>query len=148
MENTAKTRAMQILSKRDISAREMEKRLIEKGESSETARETVEWLVEIGYIDDSKYAAQIVRHYTAKGYGIHRVKDELYRRGISREIWDEALSELSGTDDAAVAFLEKKLKGSRDKDDLRRASDALCRRGFSYEEAKTAINKYLEAVES
>jgi len=139
---------MQILSKRDISAREMEKRLIEKGESSETARETVEWLVEIGYIDDSKYAAQIVRHYTAKGYGIHRVKDELYRRGISREIWDEALSELSGTDDAAVAFLEKKLKGSRDKDDLRRASDALCRRGFSYEEAKTAINKYLEAVES
>ena len=48
---------------------------------------------------------------------------------------------------AAYDFLNKKLRGSRDKADLRRATDALCRRGFSYEEAKTAINRYLELVE-
>ena len=41
--------------------------------------------------DSEEYAAMIVRHYSAKGYGENRIKAELSRRGIARELWEDAL---------------------------------------------------------
>jgi len=147
MENleSTKKRALRILGNRNFSENEMQRRLVGKGETQENAEETVRWLVELGYINDSDYAGLIVRHYSAKGYGISRIKDELYKRGIPRDLWDEKLDELdeSGTIDAALEFLRKKLGESKDKDDLRRAADSLVRRGFTYDEARAAINRYV-----
>ena len=142
--STSKTRALRTLGNRNLSAREVERRLVGKGEPQEIAQETVRWLESIGAINDEEYAATIAKHYCAKGYGLARIKDELYRRGIPREIWDDALCGLDNIGEAAYDFLEKKLSGSRDKTDLRRATEALVRRGFSYDEARTVINQYLE----
>ena len=176
--SSSKARALRMLGSRNLSAREIEKRLVGKGESRETAGKTVEWLEEIGMVDDAAYAASIVSHYAGKAYGKARIRDELYRRGIDRELWDEAMSGIDGADgsggaggagaaggyagaDAAgvadgageaggavYSLIDKKLKGSRDRDDLRRAIDMLCRRGFSYEEAREAIKRYLEESEA
>ena len=142
---STKKRALRILGNRNFSEQEMHKRLVSKGESEENAAETVRWLVELGYINDSDYAALIVRHYSSKGYGEARIRNELFKRGIPREYWEEKLGEINEVDqnDAAVEFLRKKLRGSDDKDDLRRASDALVRRGYSYDEARTAVSNYL-----
>lgn len=147
--DSVKKRALRILGRRSFSEKEMFKRLVDKGESEEASEETVRWLVELGYLNDDDYAASIVNHYTASGYGEARIKDELYRRGIPREMWDEKLSAVKSSEsddipDPAVEYLQKKLRGSTDKDDLRRASDALVRRGFSYDEAREAVNRYLE----
>jgi len=148
VENTKK-RALKILGSRNFSEQEMFKRLTGKGETEENSAETVRWLVELGYINDSDYATLIVRHYSAKGYGVTRIRDELFKRGISRDMWDEKLDEICDDemDDAALEFLKKKLKGSEDKDDLRRAADALVRRGFSFDDARAAVNRYLECPE-
>jgi regulatory protein len=143
----SKTRALRILGSRSYSASEMEKRLKNKGETEDTAQNTVQWLEEIGAVNDEEYAAAIVKHYISKGYGLARIKSELFKRGIPRDLWEVALEGMQGMEDAAYDFLEKKLRGSRDKQDLRRASDALCRRGFSYEEARDAVRKYTERVE-
>ena len=145
--SASKARALRILGSRSLSSREIEKRLVSKGESAEAAQKTVEWLENIGAVNDAEYAAMIVRHYSAKGYGQHRIKDELYRRGILRDMWDEALSGLESTGDAAFEFLQKKLGGSREKSEIRRASDALVRRGFGYDEAREALNRYLENID-
>ena len=145
--NSAKARAMRILGNRYLSAREMEKRLINKGETAGTAQQTVQWLEDIGAVNDKEYAASIVRHYIAKGFGLARIREELYKRGIDREMWDEALSDLDGMEDAAYEFVEKRLRGESGKDELRRATNALCSRGFSYEEARAAVNRYLESIE-
>ena len=40
------------------------------------------------------------------------------------------------------AFLEKKLKGSHDPKDVKRASDALARRGFAWPEISDALRRY------
>ena len=147
-ENTKK-RALKILGNRNFSEQEMLKRLTSKGETEESSMEAVKWLVELGYINDPDYATLIVRHYSAKGYGPARIRDELFKRGIPRDLWDEKLDEISDDemDDAAFEFLRKKLRGSEDKDDLRRATDALVRRGFSFDDARAAINRYLECPE-
>jgi len=141
-----KKRALKILGNRNFSEAEMTKRLTSKGETQENAEQAVAWLVELGYINDNDYSTLIVRHYCAKGYGQARIKDELYKRGIPRDLWDDCLAELDSEEmhDAAYDFLHKKLRGSDDKEDLRRASDALVRRGYSYDEARSAVNKYLE----
>ena len=145
-----KKRALRMLGKRGFSEREMVKRLVDKGEAQEDAEETVRWLVELGYINDSDYASLIVRHYSGRGYGVSRIRDELYKRGISRELWDDKLDELNDSDlhDFPLEFLTKKLRGSDDRDDLRRASDALVRRGFSYDDARAAVSRYLESLET
>jgi len=144
-----KKRALKILGSRNFSEQEMLKRLTSKGETEENAAEAVRWLVELGYINDSDYATLIVRHYSAKGYGETRIRDELYKRGIPRDLWDEKLEEIDDGEmnDVALEFLKKKLRGSEDKDDLRRASDALVRRGFSFDDARAVINRYLECPE-
>jgi regulatory protein len=149
LENTKK-RALRILGNRNFSEQEMHKRLVSKGETEENAAETVRWLARLGYINDSDYATLIVRHYVTKGYGEARIKSELFKRGIPKDYWEEKLAEVGEDEqgDAAVEFLAKKLRGSADKDDLRRASDALVRRGYSYDDARTAVSKYLESPES
>ena len=128
----------------------MRTRLIGKGEDPENAEETVKWLVDLGYINDPDYAEQIVKHYCGKGYGSSRIRDELYKRGIPRDLWDDKLSQLDDEEmyDAALEFLKKKLRDSKNEDDLRRASETLVRRGFSYDEARSAISRYLEAIEN
>ena len=143
----SKTRAMRILGTRNLSAREVERRLIVKGESTETARETVEWLEKTGLIDDEEYAAGIVSYYSGKGYGAARIRNELFTRGIPRGMWENAFNKLKKPEEAVTHYLDKKLKGSADKDDIRKAVNSLCSRGFSYEEAKDLVRKYVENKE-
>ena len=144
---TAKARALRILGSRSMSAREMEKRLVSKGESAETARRIVEWLEDVGAVNDKEYAGSIANHYYSKGYGLARIKDELYKRGIDREMWEEALSGIGEPEDAALDFIAKKLKGKTDKGEHQRMANMLYARGFSYGEARTAINRYIESIE-
>jgi len=140
----SKTRALRILGSRNLSAREIRKRLESRGDSEDTANSTVEWLEGIGAINDNEYAESIAKYYSQKGYGVSRIKNELFRRGIPRDLWDGALEQIGEMEDPMRVYLEKKLRGSTDKDDLRRATDALCRRGFGYEEARAAVRRYVE----
>ena len=142
--SSSKTQSLRILGSRNLSSGEVKKRLMNTGVSAGTAGETVEWLEDIGAVNDTEYAAMIARHYFSKGYGAARIRDELYKRGIPRELWEDALLVSEGYEDAAQEFLEKKLRGSRDKNELRRVTDTLCRRGFSYSDACEAVRRYLE----
>jgi regulatory protein len=146
---SAKARALRILGKRNMSRREITDRLVQKGESGETAEETADWLENIGAVNDAEYAALIVRHYMSRGYGKMRIQDELYRRGIEKELWEEALRTLQESDNMAYAYLVAKLRGSvPDKAVTKRVSDALYRRGFSWEEIKSALNMYKSELDT
>ena len=143
-----RARALRSLSYRAMSRREIKTRLLEKGESEEAAEDTVCWLERRGLVNDAEYAASIARHYAAKGYGMGKIKDELYRRGVPREYWDEAAESIpDDAGDAIDALLERRLKGSSDKKELKRASDMLARRGFSWDEIRSALNRYTENLE-
>jgi len=142
MNEKTKARAIRMLDKRDYARQELINKLTEKGETEEDATEVADRFVELGIIDDARYSAIVVRHYAAKGYGMSRIKNELYRRGISKDLWDSALEEMPEQDDTIDRFLASKLKGSVDTKDIKRASDALLRRGFSWEEIKSALMRY------
>ena len=55
---SAKMRAVRIVSASSVSKRDLEQRLIHKGENPEQARDAVAWMAELDLIDDRKTAEQ------------------------------------------------------------------------------------------
>lgn len=137
-----KEKALELLSRKPMSRRELEIKLEQWEAGEEERSEICCRLEELGFLDDGRYACQVVRHYAAKGYGVRRLRDELYRRGVARELWDEALEQCEDCSEQLDAFLEKKLKGSCDPKEIKRASDALARRGYSWSEIREALHRY------
>ena len=144
----AKARAAAIAARAPLSRASLEKKLREKGEEPEHIKDAADWLEDIGALNDGEYAALIVRHYSAKGYGLRRIKEELRRRGIDRELWDAALEEAPEGTGFPEAFIARRLSpGEKDRAAVKKVSDALLRRGYSYEEIKSAIERYLDPSE-
>ena len=145
----AKLRALRIIGARPMSCRELYDRLVEKGESERDAAECVEYLLKLHFLDDADYAAMTVRHYAAKGYGPRRIRDELYRRKVPKHLWDEAMEQIPEQEGEIDRLLEKRLRGA-DGDDraaIKKAGDALMRRGFGWDEVRTAIERWKNANE-
>ena len=134
--------AARMASGRMLSRKELTDRLNRKGVDLDTAEETADWLESLGAVDDAAYAGVIARHYAASGYGPGRVRQELQKRGIPRELWEDALSQLPDSADAIDGFLKKKLGGrTPDRAMLKKLSDALLRRGFSWNDIRPALNR-------
>lgn len=141
----AKERAAALLAYRAMSAGELERKLIEKGETPEDARDAVEWLGRLGALDDLEYAKSVVRHYSGKGWGAGRIKEEFYRRRIPREYWEEALEELDGEDEQIARFIQRRIAArGNDPKERKKTADALYRRGFSWERIKSVMAGYYD----
>ena len=146
----AKKRALWLLDKRDYSRTELLRKLMEKGFADAAAEAAVDRLAELGFVDDARYAPIVVRHYAAKGYGRRRVQQELQRRGISKELWDEAMAQMPEQDETIDRLLRSRLRDA-DADDraaLKRATDALARRGYGWDEISAAVERLRAADEN
>ena len=147
MNEQTKNRALRMLDKRDYARKELIGKLVQKGETPEDAQAVVDRFVELGVVDDEKYGAMVVRHYAAKGYGAARIRTELSRRGVPRELWEQALEQMPQQEEAIDRFLQSRLKGEAGQKEVKRVTDALLRRGFSWEEIRSALNRYLRSLE-
>ena len=140
---SCKERAVRILTASGLSKKELQKRLVQKGESEEDAEAAVAWLEELHLIDDLETAKQLVRSACLRGYGAARAKSILYEKGIPKELWDEALEELPEMDDAIDTFLRRKLDGrTLDAKQIKKTVDALLRRGHSYHDIQAGLRRY------
>ena len=140
---SAKMRAVRIVSASSVSKRDLQQRLVRKGEDPEQAEAAVAWLEELHLIDDLETAKQLVRSASMRGYGAARAKSILYEKGIPKELWDEALAELSEMDDAIDTFLRRKLDGrTLDAKQIKKTVDALLRRGHSYHDIQAGLRRY------
>ena len=135
-----RARAANMVSARPLSKRELTRRLVQKGAAADDADAAVDYLERIGALDDASYAAMLVRHYSAQGFGAARLRDELYRRGVPRELWDAALAEAPDVQETLARVIASKTKGKPlNEKDTKRLADALLRRGFSWSEVRSAL---------
>ena len=82
----------------------------------------------------------VKKHYAAMGYGPGRVRQELQRRGVPRDLWEDALAQLPDPEEAIDKFLAAKLRGKTpDRATLQRLSAALQRRGFQWQDIRPAL---------
>ena len=138
----ARNRAMELLSRRPMSEKELVDKLIRKGEDEEAARDCARWLREEGFLNDESYAAAVARHYAAKGYGPGRVRAELSRRGVDRELWDGTIEAMPENRDRLDRFIAARLTDPEDREQIRKVSAALYRRGYSWEEIRSALGRF------
>ena len=144
----AKARALKLLERRDYGEAELAAKLVEKGEEPEAAEQAAQRMVELGFVNDENYAGMVVRHCAAKGCGRQRIREELRRRRLPRELWDAALEELPDQSETADRLLEARLRGKAPEGDgLRRACAYLVRRGFSWDEVRAAAARLSEGWE-
>ena len=133
-------RAAELAAGRMLSQKELSDRLVKKGADPREAQETAQWLADLGAVDDATYAGVIARHYAAMGYGPGRVRQELQRRGVPRDLWEDALAQLPDPEEAIDKFLAAKLWGKTpDRATLQRLSAALQRRGFQWQDIRPAL---------
>ena len=131
------------LSYRALSAKMLRDKLLAKGHDEEAADYALAWLTERSLLNDMLFAESVVRGYARKGYGAARIRQMLYAKHIPRELWDEALAELPEQDDAIDAFLQKRFRGRQpDRTEIRRAADALLRRGHAWGDIRRALERY------
>ena len=143
-----KRRGASMASGRMLSKRERTSRLTKKGAAPEDAADTADWLEELGAVDDAAYAGAIARHYGGMGYGAARVRQELHRRGVPRELWEQALAQLPPPQEAIRKFLRTKLRGrALTPEDSRRLAAALQRRGFAWRDIRPALNELGQEID-
>ena len=142
----ARDRALELISRRLLSRREVRDKLLQKGVDEDAADYSVNWLSDHGFLNDESYAAAVARHYAAKGYGAGRVRSELSRRGVDRELWDEAVENMPETDGRLDKLIAARLKDPADRDQIRKVSAALFRRGYSWEEIRSALRRYTDEI--
>ena len=143
-EASARNRAVRIISAAPVSRRELQSRLVQKGETEEHAQQAVQWLDELHLLDDEQLAEQIVLSGAARGYGAARIRQMLYEKRIPRELWERALEKLPPQENAIDTFLQRRFRGTKpDKKELKRATDALRRRGHSWGDIRSAVERYV-----
>lgn len=140
-------RAVRIVAAANVSQRELQRRLIQKGQKPEDAAEAAQWLEALGALDDEKTARLLVQRGAAKGYGRARIRQELQQKGIPKALWEQALAEMPEPDGAIDRFLQQKLRGSwPDEKTRKKVTDALYRRGHRWSDIQAAWQRYREGV--
>ena len=129
---SAKMRAVRIVATSSVSKRDLEQRLVQKGEDRADAQNAVAWMSEMQLVDDRKTAEQVVARCIAKGYGWSRAKQALFEKKIPKEYWDQVLAEYPDQTDAIAQYLQSHLTNRAEPRDVKKAIDALIRRGHSY----------------
>lgn len=137
---SAKMRAVRIVSAASVSRRDLEARLVRKGEDPQQAKEAVAWMEDLHLVDDRATAEQVVSSCISKGYGLARAKQALYEKRIPKEYWDEVLADYPDQTEKITAFLKSRLDADSDEKQIRRAVDALIRRGHSYGTIRRALD--------
>lgn len=140
----AKHRALDLLSRRSHSAKELEGKLMRKA-SKENARSAVERMQELGFIDDEKFAFTYANElWLRKHFSRSRIRHELLSKGVDREIADMAVEELEGDERERIRCLIEKKYLSRMTDEKGRNSlfSLLVRLGYSYSDIRGVMSSF------
>lgn len=140
----AKKYAVQLLSYKMYTCREIFQKLTAKGYSDNVAELTVAALCEAGILNDEQYASFYIHDAASVNLkGMFRIKQELLKKGIASSIIDKAIQN-SDIDTAVqlaeyvrLKFADKAFSSAKE---LEKAKAHLLRKGYSYSEINKCFN--------
>ena len=135
-------KAVNLLNYRAHSRKELSDKLKHKtGCKDAELEEVLDRLEELGFLNDRTYASSVVRSCARKGYGAQRALSELARRGIPKELREEALADMPETDGTLEQLIRGRLRNPANRDEVRKVSAAMIRRGYTWDEIRHAIER-------
>lgn len=145
----AKDRALRLLGYRERSCAELTRKLKDSGYGPQVAGAVVSRFVELGLVDDERFAGMWVRSRVSAGRGGRRIRQELAEKGIAPEIIAAAMADSCPPDEqlqrACDALRGRSASDRKERDRLIRR---LVARGFDLSVARRAVESVSEAAES
>lgn len=143
----ARSKAEELLNRRDYSSSELAAKLREAGYHPSVADEVVARFVEVGLLDDRRFAELFARSKAAVGWGRIKIERELVRRGVDAtqlEGWPSGYLEEDESETAFALASRRRLSG---KNDFQKLVRFLCGRGFPMGVAMDAAKRVLAEAE-
>lgn len=143
---SARDYALKIVEFKDRTEKEVREKLTQKGYDEIVIEDEIEFLKSYGFINDSRYALRFTNDaINLKKWGKARIKAELLKKGVEREIVENAIEDAfcEVDDDRLFSEMQKRFKNS-DFGNIKertRIFNFYMRRGFSPDEIKGAMNR-------
>jgi regulatory protein len=153
-ETRAKEICLRLLTDRARTVQELRDALVRKEIPEDVADRVLERFDEVGLVDDEAFAGQWVRsRHRHRGLGRRAIAQELRRKGVAKEIADEALTEIDAESEEARAreLVDRKIRtvkvGTREEraSASRRLVGMLARKGYGAGVAYTVVREAIAA---
>lgn len=129
------------LSRRDHSVKELKEKLLRTADEASVDK-VIARFEELGYLDDRKFAENYAEHlFKNKNYSVNHVKQELYKKGISRDIVAEIMddTEIDSVENIVTIINKRYYNKLNAENGREKVIAALMRKGFSYSDIKSAF---------
>jgi regulatory protein len=146
-------RALDMLAARARSSAELRRLLVRKGEPPDQVGVVIDRLLNAGLLDDAQFARQFARS-KALGAGLsrRRLQQELMRKGVAREVADDAITEVMAEEHidegASLARVARKKLRALSRFDAptrrRRLYAFLARRGYDSDDIARVLRDVMQ----
>lgn len=141
-------KAIELISRREHSRKEIITKLTQRS-YGDVADETADELERLGYLDDERFARMYANELKQrKTMGKRRISQELYIKGISRDIIQDVLDEIEENpcEEIIEVINRKYYRYLDDEKGRNRAINGLVRLGYSYSDIKNALKEFDNSV--
>lgn len=139
-----------VLSRSLKSEKQLKEKMLEKGYDTDLVDKVIEKLKKRKYINDEYYCDSLINsRINGAKYGKRRIAQELYEKGVDREITEDKLRVISDEEEFERAYELgiKKIKSIKEEDTRKKSgklSNYLIYRGFDYNTVKKVVAKILK----
>ena len=135
-------KALDIISRREHSQKELSNKLIKKFDIPELVDSVIHSLLEKNLLNDYRYSESYVVARKRKGFGPKKIGYELVSRGVNENIASEVIDAEGGWNEAALKAFNKKFKAGIGEDFKEQNNQKvfLQNRGFSFQEIDSVFN--------
>ncbi len=151
-ENKVINSALNLLSYRQRSIKEIYTRLIQKGYEEEYVKNAIEYCTDRNYLNDKSYAENFIKDkINLNNHGSMRIRFDLLSKGVSKYIIDEVLNlDFDEEYSRAYGLAQKKIKSYKNEEKnaiYRKLGGFLQRKGYTYEVVSKVLRVVLEELE-
>jgi len=130
----AKEKAVRFIGISKKTCYEVQSKLKRLNVSDTTIKQVIEYLKQLGYIDDIEYVKAFIRQCVKmEKYSVYEIKQKLLFKGISRELLEEYVDEMYSTDYERIV-VDKLLNSKLSSVDEEKQKNYIYRRGFKLNE--------------
>jgi len=141
-EAEVRSAAFALLARREYSRAELTQKLSRKCENTDLLQQVLNQFAAEGYQSDERFAHLFVRSRCNAGYGAMRIRQELRQKGVESDVIEQAMVD-EGIDGyrQALESCQRRFgdQPPGDPKEYARRMRFLVNRGFSFEDAKRAI---------
>ena len=138
-------KALELLTRREHSHRELVSKLRARGFDPETAENTVDEMAARGWQDETRFAQALARSRAGSGHGPIRIRAELQQHAIKDELIETALAACEvDWREQAVDLLQRRFGPGRpaDRKEYARRGAFLQRRGYDLDAIRHALARF------